>query len=486
MPNPRGRIIAQLDHSEIATRPELVDLINRNIKPPTEISAADIFIRAMFILSDEINAYGGRFPSDEHDRLAELLIDSPVLVGHRRDLLPIGRTFHAACLARDGRQWIKSYFYWLRSADGAETLRDNIDSGIYKECSIGFIYRLPECSVCGKDIRICQHEPLQRYAVNSDGSICHFNYRQIEKVLETSLVYRGAIPDTSITRDLTIRKSTGLPEPVMLHALADLPSADRYLVAPRYDGLDILLEHTDSGWKASRADQRPIELSIARLDLDASQASRRFARLVGYRGKERCSAKELERSLAGSPSPVSRAVLFIYPQDDSELAQFGSVRSAGGTRIIRSRFATREQLIDRVESLATRDGVEIRPIGENSGADYFVFNPAENSASRRVTLARVEHSTDWLLEIDSDRRRQYLVHQFDPIRFARRARFLADPIIPPLSLPTDPRRKLSLPLRDLAADDNTLLIEAGEDAPVKLRLQSIRLEGKERTLFHQI
>ncbi len=197
-----GKITAHLAEPINNIPDELTILINQNINPPVPVTATDIYVRAMFVVSDEINSFGGRFPVDEHARLAALLIDSPVLVGHRKDKLPIGRNFHAIHVTKDGRQWIKCFFYWLKSAEGAESLRENIDGGIYKECSIGFTYLFPECSECGDDIRRCDHEPLSKSATNTKDSKVHFNYRKIERVLETSLVYRGALPDTSVSKDL--------------------------------------------------------------------------------------------------------------------------------------------------------------------------------------------------------------------------------------------------------------------------------------------
>ena len=197
-----GKITAHLAEPIEQIPNELAALINQNIRPPEPVSASDIFVRAMYVVSDEINSFGGRFPADEHVRLAALLIDSPVLVGHRKDKLPIGRNFHTTHVTKDGRQWIKCFFYWLKSTEGAESLRENIDGGIYKECSIGFTYLFPECSVCGEDIRRCDHEPLNKIATGGKESTVHFNYRKIERVLETSLVYRGALPDTSVTKEL--------------------------------------------------------------------------------------------------------------------------------------------------------------------------------------------------------------------------------------------------------------------------------------------
>ncbi len=213
-----GKIMAHLAEPIDKIPDELIDLINQNIKPPQPVNAEDVFVRAMFVVSDEINSFGGRFPSDEHPRLAALLIDSPVLVGHRKDKLPVGRNFHSTLLSKDGRQWVKSYFYWLKSSDGAESLRENIDGGIYKECSIGFTYLFPECSVCGNDIRRCDHQPLQKLVINGAETTIHFNYRQIERVLETSLVYRGALPDTSVTKELEQSKESA---PVFLKHLSE-------------------------------------------------------------------------------------------------------------------------------------------------------------------------------------------------------------------------------------------------------------------------
>ena len=170
-----------------------VDLINANIKPPVPVTAGDIHIRAMYIISDAINSYGGRFDRADLPDIARLFADSPVLIGHDKSGLPVARNFWAEVVEKGDQLWIKCYFYWLSGADGANRLKLNIDSGIYKECSVSFTYSYPECSACGKDIRFCGHQA-------GDGTF--FYYRGVEKVLETSLVYRGSIPGTSITDKL--------------------------------------------------------------------------------------------------------------------------------------------------------------------------------------------------------------------------------------------------------------------------------------------
>jgi len=156
----------------------------------------------MFLVSDEVNSYGGRFPLEELFNIANLVIDSPVMVGHTKEKLPIARNFKAEVVQRDGKNWAKVWFYWLKSARDASSLKENIDHGIYKECSLGFVFEFPECSICGEDMRRCQHIPFKTYQTKEREAEAHFNYRNITRVLETSLVYRGAVPNTSMSDEL--------------------------------------------------------------------------------------------------------------------------------------------------------------------------------------------------------------------------------------------------------------------------------------------
>jgi len=222
-----GNIKASLIENDQSDEQVLLEKINHNVNPITPVGTDDVYIRAMYIVSDQVNSYGGCFPENEHQNLAEHLIDSPVLIGHRKDSLPIARNFYAELVKRDGANWIKVYFYWLKSADRGEDLRKNIDGGIYKECSISFIFNFPECSICGEDIRKCRHRPFEEYPVSGDkAQKAHFNYRQVIKVLETSLVYRGSVHNTSITDELIFTKPderTNRPE----HALSSLSPLKR-------------------------------------------------------------------------------------------------------------------------------------------------------------------------------------------------------------------------------------------------------------------
>jgi hypothetical protein len=199
---------AELKKPEEEISDELVFLINSRIKPPKPVTKEDIFVRTMFLVSEEINSYGGRFPLEELHNLANLVIDSPVMVGHTKEKLPIARNFKAEVVQKDGKNWVKVWFYWLKSSKDALSLKENIDHGIYKECSLGFVFEFPECSICGEDMRRCQHVPFKSYQKDSvqEERVAYFNYRNIARVLETSLVYRGAVPNTSMSDELWLLK----------------------------------------------------------------------------------------------------------------------------------------------------------------------------------------------------------------------------------------------------------------------------------------
>lgn len=192
----------------------VVALINERIRPPLPVAAGDIHVRSLRLISDEVNSHGGRFPSDEHERLCDLIIDSPVLIGHDRSRLPAARNFAARVHTDGDRQWVTVWFYWMRGPVG-DRLALDIDGGVVKEGSIGFEFRTPRCSICGQDIRRCEHIPGEPYRLASgETQPAHYEYRDIVRVLETSLVYRGATPGTRIGSDTVFNDAREtLPRP---------------------------------------------------------------------------------------------------------------------------------------------------------------------------------------------------------------------------------------------------------------------------------
>jgi len=341
--------------------PDLIARLNSVVKPPEMLTADQVYIRAMYVVSDEVNSFGGCFPVDEHPRLAQLLPDSPVMVGHRKDKLPIGRTFHAACETHNSRPWVKAWFYWLRTAESADRLREQIDGGIYRECSIAFTFGLPECSICGRDIRTCEHQPLETYRLHGREETCHFNYRKVDRVLETSLVYRGAVPNTSITNKL----HGGISGGHTLDSASSLDPHTRYIIIPRYDGLPLELEATPDRVILTRRDGTTVDLppdtELAHTSLPRNQPV--HALLVGYRGHSRSTLGQLERYLADHSGPVTHLRLFILPfQTDHTVENDVTPDSAGiQLRPMPFRVTERNNIRTAAAQITTALGVEIYP-----------------------------------------------------------------------------------------------------------------------------
>ncbi|MEP0827735.1 MAG: hypothetical protein HRF51_04370 [bacterium] len=396
MDNLIGRLTAELAEKDAEIPETLLEKINRNIAPPERVTAEMVHIRAMYIVSDRVNSFGGCFPVEEHEKLAALLIDSPVLVGHRKDSLPIARNFHAERTARGNANWIKVYFYWLKDSADGEEIRKNIDGGIYKECSISFIFGLPECSICGNDMRDCRHQPFAEYETGGVKKVAHFNYRKIEKVLETSLVYRGSVENTSLTNELAFTKVVAgeleNPDRHRLQPLQKLwditkvPPDERYLALPAYESLKAHLYKRSGALSVTYPDGTPLDSELLvpflnRLKLPTSDFAVEVS-LIGYRGKERQLAADVASYLVGGHSPVRRLEMKVFDileeGSDNVASEDGAHRRKRLERLFSRLTAllapatavSYSELSQVVDKIATRCGVEIYSA---NGSERFLF-----------------------------------------------------------------------------------------------------------------
>ncbi|MBD3166388.1 hypothetical protein GF324_07310 [bacterium] len=160
--------------------------------PLTNLAPEDIYVRRCRLACDAIDSRGGRFRREDMPRLLEMVQGAPVLIGHDKRSLGVARFFGGEVEQRGEVRWIVPKFYFPRAHSGSEDLKVMIDSGVYTEASIAFLYEKPTCSICGEDLRSCPHWPGRSY----DNRTCHFWYDGIQRVTEGSLVYRGAAPGT--------------------------------------------------------------------------------------------------------------------------------------------------------------------------------------------------------------------------------------------------------------------------------------------------
>lgn len=499
-----GRISARLvQPADEVLSPDLVDLINKNINPPTAVDKSDVYIGAMYVVSDEVNSFGGRFPVEEHERLAYLLIDSPVMAGHRKDKLPIGRNFHAVVVERDGKSWVKSYFYWLKSTEGAEAIKKNIDGGIYKECSIGFTFLFPECSVCKKDIRTCPHEPFQRYATADDDesdSKAYFNYRQIERVLETSLVYRGAIPDTSVSRELAVAgdrqtcDSSDQPEwAVVINNLSELEDGKEYLLVPFYESLPIMVTFEKGVLHLRHCNGELIDSSIcSRFPVKRlPEIHQACAHLVAYRGRERCSVEQLKRHLAGKSGPVTRLEIKMFPPAGLAVPKGSDNGAPNRIRMIRHRIAAVNNLDRSARSIMTRNGVQLWPVEANpwpsAGYQYRPLNTGTiEDGSYTLTIARSDPFGTLVLA-DGNCKETFQIRQLNLARLLKGGRFIADKAESRLAERQQvDRRTTPGQVISLIERDEGLVVDLTGPLSGKFVLRPIQLDGRKRFLFYRL
>ena len=438
-----GRLTARLAEPIENVTVDLINLINSNISPPEAVGEDDVYIRAMYIVSDQVNSFGGCFPVDEHEKLCELLIDSPVMVGHRKDHLPIGRNFFAKTVEKEGRQWVKCYFYWLKNADGAETLRENIDGGIYKECSIGFTFLFPECSVCGKDIRTCRHEPFEEYEISGNKTTCYFNYRQIERVLETSLVYRGAVTDTSISKDLKVdnfKNPVGNDnisfEEKEIQSPLELDPSCRYVVTPYYDGLPVLLNYQNEKLTIKKMNNRNLSDKIIEQfeDENIPEIENRLGIIIGFRGKERCSLLNLQKYLDDKSSPVTRLEIKLFPNEDIKIVSNHS-ESRFSISSIRHCYTDVVGVTSAARSIMTREGVRLWPENDDNPKTVYKFKPSINNLSN-ISQEKNEsyyslHFSEktghaWLSIGCNNSIERFIIRQFNLARLLKGGRFISD------------------------------------------------------------
>ncbi len=246
--------------------PDLLQAVGEVAGSGRNLKAEDLYVRSMFVTSDKINAQGGRFGKAEMETLCRLIPGAPVLVGHDKSKLPIGRCFKADIVDRDREPWVKALFYWLKSTTGADDLRRNIDGGIYTECSLGFSFGLPKCSICSGDVRKCSHIPGREYR-NMSGSMekCHYKYCDVSSVNEISLVYRGAVPGTSVSSQMLcggdlnvtphdVYRSTSMDSLLIMESDCMLSGFDGSVVEPVYHGIPFAFHRDDGSITVSAPD----------------------------------------------------------------------------------------------------------------------------------------------------------------------------------------------------------------------------------------
>jgi len=152
------------------------------------LQRAEFAVFTLDLCHNQIDRHFSRFPEDELARISEMVPGRPLMERHDlRGTLPRGTFFRSELFREGPRVSVRPDVYVLRTKDNADFIL-NIEGGVYRETSIGFSFRTPECSICKRDLRTCDHIPGRAYA----GALCHYTMRDVLEVIEGSVVPAGS------------------------------------------------------------------------------------------------------------------------------------------------------------------------------------------------------------------------------------------------------------------------------------------------------
>lgn len=160
--------------------------VNRFTLRPLENAEVSVF--TLDLCHNQIDRHHSRFPDEELERISGMVPGRPLMERHDlKGSLPRGTFFRSSLHRSADRISVRPDVYVLRTPDN-EGFILNIEGGVYRETSIGFAFRMPECSICKKDMRKCDHVPGYEYK----GQQCHYVMRDVLEVIEGSVVPAGS------------------------------------------------------------------------------------------------------------------------------------------------------------------------------------------------------------------------------------------------------------------------------------------------------
>lgn len=164
----------------------IVPAVNRYALRPLRRDEYAVF--SLDLCNNQIDKHFSRFPEEELEKIDRMTPGRPLMERHDlRGSLPRGTFFRSELHREEGCLSVRPDVYVLRTAENADFIL-NIEGGVYRETSIGFSFRMPECSICGKDIRTCDHVPGNSYGAQ----LCYFIMRDVLEVIEGSVVPAGS------------------------------------------------------------------------------------------------------------------------------------------------------------------------------------------------------------------------------------------------------------------------------------------------------
>ena len=139
-----------------------------------KVSSEEVFVFKMLLVDDSVTRNFTNYPESFQRAILKKApklgnwIGLPMMMGRREDHETIannqvGRIFDAKLVKTPTGHIGTIGSVYIPINESTNALIDNIKAGVHREVSIGVSVELPLCSICGDDIRDCQHEPGKHY-----------------------------------------------------------------------------------------------------------------------------------------------------------------------------------------------------------------------------------------------------------------------------------------------------------------------------------
>lgn len=175
------------------------------------VDESQILVRPLRLTGNQLTSIGTRFKAADMYQLASKMQGVAMLIGHDTEDAPIATFYTAQITPENDNLWLDTWFFTTNDSDG-QSLVAKIDTGVYNEASIGWLYTLAECSICNRDYfgamwakyfmtveeaeaeDLCGHLIGQEYNKKK----CFIWTTGELTPIEGSIVFKGAHPGTKV------------------------------------------------------------------------------------------------------------------------------------------------------------------------------------------------------------------------------------------------------------------------------------------------
>lgn len=147
-----------------------LDLINKFTR--RRLSEDEVYVFPVVLCDNDIDRDNERFSDDALDKLAELFVGVTGIADHEPSsknqtarIFMCRKESVEGKTTSDGRLYKRVYARaYIPRGEKSRELILALDSGIKKEVSVGCSVKKRICSVCGRDISVCEHIKGRKYA----------------------------------------------------------------------------------------------------------------------------------------------------------------------------------------------------------------------------------------------------------------------------------------------------------------------------------